>query len=107
MLEPVEVKEKQGEAKVLKVFFSSRNRTIIGGRMLEGEVNKALDVELQRGREVIAKGKINSLQREQKEVDSIKKGQEFGIGLDLDTKVKPDDRLLFYSVKKEVKKLPK
>ncbi len=107
MLEPTITKEKQGEAKVLKVFFSSKNRTIVGGRMLEGEANKALDVEIQRGEDIIAKGKINTLQREQKEVDSVKKGQEFGIGLETDGKIKPDDRLLFYSLKKEVRKLPK
>jgi translation initiation factor IF-2 len=107
ILEPKITKEKLGQAKVLKVFFTSKNRTIVGCRMLSGEADKSLKVEIYREKELIGKGEITSLQREEKEVETVKKGQEFGIGLDTETKIKDGDQILFYNLKTEARRLTK
>jgi translation initiation factor IF-2 len=107
LLEPIITKEKLGQAKVLKVFFKTSDRMIVGCKLNEGEINKTLKVEIKREEEVIGKAEIISLQKDEKEVDSVKKGQEFGIGLKTDIKIKEDDQLFFYRIKKEVKHLNK
>ncbi len=80
---PVQIVEVElGKMEVLKVFRADKKETIVGGRILNGEIKKEFEVKVMRKNEMIAKKKISSLKREKNEVNEIKAGEEGGIGFE-------------------------
>ncbi len=105
LLEPKIVKEKLGQGKVLKVFFSIRNRKIVGVRITSGQVSKRLKVSIKREKETVGQGEVTSLKIEEKEVDEVKRGAECGIGIETETKIKEGDIIEFYQEKEVAQKI--
>ncbi len=95
-LAPVTVRKDLGKMKVLIVFMTEKNRQIVGGKIIEGEVKKGAAIEVVRGQEIVAKGKIINLQKNKKDVDDVKKGEEAGILYDGNGKIMEGDVLTFY-----------
>ncbi|PIP23450.1 MAG: translation initiation factor IF-2 [Candidatus Nealsonbacteria bacterium CG23_combo_of_CG06-09_8_20_14_all_38_19] len=90
------VRVELGKVKILAVFMTEKNRQIVGGRVIEGEVKEGASIEVIRNDEVIGKGKLVSLQRNKKEADRVIKGDECGMLYEGDVKVNPGDILLTY-----------
>lgn len=99
------VRKDLAKAKVLKIFFTSQKRKIIGCRLLKGRVERSAELEIVRADKRIGEAKIVSLQIEQKEVDQVKGSQEFGISVESGVKIKEGDELRFFVKKKVVQKL--
>ena len=78
------VEEILGKARVLKVFSSKKNKHLLGGRVLEGVIHKNDIVKVLRGEEVIAEGKIESIQKQKTVVSSVEEGAEFGANITID-----------------------
>lgn len=89
-----------GKMKVLVPFWSKKNRQIVGGRITEGEVKKGASVEVQREEEVIDRGKMISLQKNKKDTELVKKGEEAGILYEGSKKIEKGDTLIFYTKEK-------
>jgi translation initiation factor IF-2 len=105
ILAPKIVREELGKAKILKVFYSSGNRCIIGCRVTSGGADKQAKADIIRNDKKIGQAEIDSLRIEEKEVDEIKRGQQCGIGLRIEEKVKEGDVIEFYKEKKVTQKL--
>jgi translation initiation factor IF-2 len=94
---PEEVRIDLGKVKVLAKFLAEKNRQIVGGRVIEGEVKKGSLIEVFRNEEKIGQGKMINLQRNKKDVDSVSKGEECGILYEGDTKIEEGDILVIYT----------
>lgn len=105
MLGDVIVKEEKGKVKVLAIFKTQKDRQIIGGKVIEGEVSKSDLVEIYRGEEKIGNGKLINIKKEEKDIPKIKKGEEFGMLLESKERVVEGDVLSSYKEKKEKQKL--
>jgi translation initiation factor IF-2 len=80
-----------GKAKILKTFNRSKSKQIIGGKVVEGELNKGARVNIIRRDEVIGKGSIYGLQQSRSETDRVEEGFEFGCSLEAKLEVAPGD----------------
>ena len=92
-----QVRQVEGRLEVLAVFWAKKNRQIVGGKVVEGEFRPGLLLEIFRGTEKIGQGKIVSLERDQKKVEKVKKGQTAGILYEGSGKITQGDILEAYS----------
>lgn len=83
-----------GRVEVLAIFRTEKRRQILGGKVLEGEAQRGARVEIFRNEEILGKGKVVTLQLEQKQVESLKKGKECGILFEGDAKIREGDILV-------------
>jgi translation initiation factor IF-2 len=95
-LEPETIRTNTGKIKILDVFKTEKTRQIIGGRVTEGFVKRGSQVEVERGGEIIGKGKIVDLQRQKKEADEVAKGSECGLLFEGPAKIEKTDILIAY-----------
>ena len=95
-LEAEMVRKDLGKIKALIIFFGEKNRQIVGGKITEGEIKKGLKLEVIRGLEKVGSGRIINLQRDKKDMDLLKKGDECGILFEGNVKVEPQDILVAF-----------
>jgi len=97
IVEPELVRTDLGKVKILVIFHIEKNRQIVGGKVIEGEVKKGASIEMIRGEELIGKGKLINLQRNKKDIGKAGKGEECGILYEGDTKIEVGDILVIYT----------
>jgi len=85
-----------GKIKILEVFLTEKNRQIIGGKVIDGEVKRGASLEVYRNEEKVGQGKITKLQKEKKEIGEVGKGAECGILYHGDVIVEEGDILHAY-----------
>ncbi len=90
------VRTELGKIKILAIFRTEKNRQIIGGKVIEGEVRKGALLEVYRDEEKVGSGKIVSLQRDKKEIGEIGKGSDCGMLYEGDIKIEEGDILEVY-----------
>lgn len=95
--EPTIIRKDLGKMKALIIFLNEKNRQIIGGKIIEGEIKKGSLIEVLKDKEVKGKGKIINLQRNKKHIDQASKGDEVGILYEGDTKIETNDILVIYT----------
>ena len=95
-LEPEITRENVGKLRTILVFWGEKNRQIVGGKITEGELKKGLKLEVFRDDKKIGTGKIINLQRDKKDVDLLRKGDEAGILFEGNTKIEKGDILVAY-----------
>jgi len=97
LTQPEKIREEIGKLKVLKIFLTEKNRQIIGGKIIEGELRKGLRVQVYRidpsldQFKKIGEGKIINLQRNKKDVERLSKGEEAGILFEGNAKAEEGD----------------
>lgn len=91
-----------GKMKVLLSFWADKNRQIVGGKMVEGEVKKSVKIEVLRQNEVIGQGRLINLQKNKKDIDEARKGDEIGILYEGGEKIQESDHLVFYIQEKSI-----
>ena len=106
MLEPEEVEEYLGRAKVLEIFKISKVGKVAGCRVTDGVVKRNAKVRIIRDGKVVADDiSIESLKHFKEDVNEVKKGYECGIKLANYEDFKKEDIFEFYNlikVKKDV-----
>jgi len=85
--------EKGGALEVLAVFSGTAGKQTIGGKVTEGVINLGGRVEIERGDEVVGKGKIKSLQKDKVEAKEVEEGSQCGLVLETETKIEKGDLL--------------
>lgn len=102
-LEAETVRKDVGKIKALIIFFGEKNRQIVGGKITEGEIKKGLKLDVLRpsagsgqAGEKVGAGRIINLQRDKKDMDLLKKGDECGILFEGNVKVEAQDILVAY-----------
>lgn len=96
MIKTEEVRVDLGKVKILGLFLTEKNRQIIGGKVIEGEIRKSVSIEVLRNEEIVGRGRLINLQRDKRDVEKVIKGQECGMLFEGDTKVEEGDILLFF-----------
>lgn len=105
LLEPEIVTVELGELEILKVFRSSKNEGIIGGRVTKGVVEKGSQAAIIRGEEEIGQAKITKVQREQSVVDKVEVGTECGMSINSSVLPKEGDKLKIYKQEERIRRL--
>ncbi|MFH1181258.1 MAG: translation initiation factor IF-2 [bacterium] len=95
-LSPEASRENLGKARILAVFAMEKNRQVIGGRVLEGCVEKGSKIEILRNDELVGRGKLINLQRDKKDIERCSKGEECGFLCEGNILIEKDDILAFF-----------
>jgi translation initiation factor IF-2 len=95
-LEPEVVRTDVGKLRTILVFWAEKNRQIVGGKITEGEFKKGLKLEIFRDDRKVGTGKIINLQRDKKDIDLLRKGDEAGILFEGNVKIEKGDILVAY-----------
>ncbi|MDI6592026.1 MAG: translation initiation factor IF-2 [Patescibacteria group bacterium] len=98
---PKLIRKDLGKVKTLVIFLTEKNRQIVGGRVIEGEVKKGTLIEIFRNKELIGKGKLINLQINKKDVDKAIKGRECGILYEGEVKIEVGDGLSIYTEERQ------
>lgn len=104
-LEDKVVRRDIGKVKSLVIFWGEKNRQIVGGKVIEGEVKKGLNLEVIRDNEKVGAGKIINLQRNKKDAERLSKGDECGILFEGNVKVEKGDILAAFIEEKRKEEL--
>ena len=104
-LKPEIVREDLGKVKALIIFHTEKNRQVVGGKIIDGEVKKGTSVEVYRREEKVGKGRVVNLQRNKKNMERLTTGDECGILYEGDAKVEEGDILEIYTEKREKREL--
>ena len=86
-----------GRLKTLVVFWREKNRQIVGGKIIDGEFKKGLKLNILRDDQKVGTGKIINLQRDKKDAEKLKKGDEAGILFEGNVKIEAKDILVAYT----------
>jgi len=88
-----EVEEITGEAKVQKTFSRTKERQVIGGKVLSGKIVQKAMVKILRWDKQIGEGVIIELQSGKIKTTEVNEGNEFGMMIETKTEVAPGDIL--------------
>jgi len=81
MLEPVEKKILMGRAQVLAIFPSGKFEQVAGCKVETGEIRRSAKIRVLREGKIAFEGDIASLKHHKDDVNEVRDGFEFGIGL--------------------------
>jgi translation initiation factor IF-2 len=95
-LEAEIVRTDVGKLRTLLVFWGEKNRQIVGGKITEGEFKKGLKLEIFREDKKVGSGRIVNLQRDKKDIDKLRKGDEAGILFEGNVKIEKGDIIVAY-----------
>lgn len=94
-----------GHLKVLAIFKSSPQKTVVGGKVEEGRAEKDVEVRVKRGGDTIENYHVTSIHKAKEEVASMPQGSECGVGFDFKANIVEGDVLEFYRVEEHKKSL--
>lgn len=94
----VKVEEKKGSAKILKIFSTEKDKQIVGGKVLDGEISTGDEFKILRREALIGSGKVREVQRFKEKVASAATGAEFGAFVSTSIEIMPGDRLEAFAV---------
>lgn len=100
-IKPKLVRIDLGKVKVLVIFMTEKNRQIVGGKVIDGEIEKGAKIEIVRQEEIVGRGKLINLQRDKKDIPRLAKGQECGILYEGNVKIEEGDILVIYKEEKK------
>ncbi len=92
-----QMEEKTGSAKLLKVFSTTKNKVVVGGRVDEGAISEGEDIKVMRRDVEVGRGTISSLQTQKSATKKVGKGNEFGDMLKIDFEPAAGDTLEAFS----------
>ncbi|OIP22479.1 translation initiation factor IF-2 [bacterium CG_4_10_14_0_2_um_filter_33_32] len=102
---PKEIIEKEmGKGKILKVFKSGKNDMIIGAKLINGKVNKEMEVKLEKEGN-LTYGKIVGLKIVKDNVSEVSGDKEFGINISGISHLEEGDELVFIIKEEKVRNL--
>ncbi len=97
IIKPEVVRIDFGKVKISAIFRTEKNRQILGGKVIEGEIKKGALVEIFREEEKVGQGRIINLQRGKKDSERAKKGEECGVLYEGEVKIEEGDALMIYT----------
>lgn len=89
----IEMEEIASTIKVLKIFGKTKNKQVLGGRVLSGVLKRGAAVKIIRRDAEIGQGKIKELQQSKIATDSVDEGSEFGAMIESKIEIVPGDVL--------------
>ncbi|MCK5591339.1 MAG: translation initiation factor IF-2 [Candidatus Pacebacteria bacterium] len=89
----IEVEEKSGELKILKLFSAQKNVQIIGGKIIEGKIASGARVHILRRDNLIGEGKILGMQSQKTKIDEANEEMEIGAKVESKIEIAAGDTL--------------
>jgi len=74
----IETIETTGQAKILKTFSRTKERQIVGGKIIKGKIQLGSIVKIMRREFEIGRGKIVNLEKGKIKTTEVEEGAEFG-----------------------------
>ena len=105
MLEPEIVVTELGKLELKGIFFTGKKDMIVGGKVIEGKLEKDADLRVFRDEEQIGEGKMTELKVVKEEVKEVEEGQECGIKYEGAVKLQEGDVLEAFKEEKRIKTL--
>ena len=94
----VMVEKTIGSAKMIKIFSKTKNKQVVGGKVLTGELKTRSTVKITRRDNEIGRGEILGLQQQKSETQSVPEGNEFGAMIESSAEIAPGDVIEAFEV---------
>jgi len=94
----VETTEIRGRAKIIKAFSRTKDRQIVGGKVIEGKISLGETVKIIRREFEIGKGKMVNIEKSKTKVSTIEEGFEFGAMVESKIEIVAGDVLESFSI---------
>lgn len=89
--------EVTGSAKILKVFSKTKERQVLGGKVLIGEIHSG-QVRIMRREGEIGRGKIINLEKDKNKTSVVEEGREFGMMIESKVEIAQNDIIETFKV---------
>jgi len=99
---PEIIRKDLGKLKVLAIFRTEHNSQILGGKVIEGNIEENSLVDIWREETFIGNGKISRLQSGKQDVRIVENGQECGIKYDGSSIIQVNDIISFYKEEESI-----
>lgn len=87
----IEAVETTGKAKILKCFMRTKEKQVVGGKVLEGQITLDSNVRIMRRDFEIGKGRIVNLEKMKVKTSAVEEGAEFGMMIESKIEIAPGD----------------
>lgn len=94
----IETVETTGRAKIIKTFSRTKERQIVGGKVVEGSIALNSVVKVVRREFEVGKGRIVNLEKGKVKTGTALEGDEFGMMLESKVEIAPGDVLESFSI---------
>jgi translation initiation factor IF-2 len=94
----IETTETTGRAKILKTFSRTKERQIVGGKVLEGHITLNGIVKIMRREFEIGRGKIVNLEKGKTKTSEVEEGAEFGMMLESKIEIAQGDIIESFNI---------
>lgn len=94
----VDTLESTGTAKILKIFSVTKDKQVIGGKMMKGILTNNAQVRIIREEIEIGRGHIVELQHNKEKTRSVEEGNEFGMLIDSKVSISSGDIIEAFTV---------
>ncbi len=94
----IETVETTGRAKIIRAFSRTKERQIVGGKVVEGQINLHSTVKIMRRDFEIGRGKIVNLESGKVKTSTIPEGTEFGMMVESKIEIVAGDVLESFSI---------
>ncbi len=94
----IETIETTGQAKIIRAFSRTKERQIIGGKVMSGQIKLNSTVRIMRREFEIGRGKIVNLEKSKTKVGEVTEGNEFGMMLESKIEVVAGDIIESFSI---------
>ncbi len=93
----IQVEERTGSAKIIRLFSHVKDRQVIGGRLEEGLIAANEEVKIFRRDAEIGRGHIRELQQAKTKIGKVEEG-EFGAMVECKVEIAPGDKIECFSI---------
>ena len=87
-----------GRAKIIRAFSRTKERQIVGGKVIEGQINLNSTVKIMRREFEIGRGKIVNLEKSKIKTSEITEGTEFGMMIESKIEIVAGDVVESFSI---------
>lgn len=94
----IETMETTGSAKILKVFSRTKERQIVGGKVLKGRMVLDKVVKIMRRDFEIGRGRIVNLEKAKTKVKEVEEGSEFGMMMESKIEISEGDIIESFNI---------
>lgn len=94
----IETIETTGRAKIIRAFSRTKERQIVGGKVIEGQIHLNSIVRIMRREFEIGRGKIVNLEKSKTKVSGVEEGTEFGMMIESKIEIVAGDIIESFSV---------
>ncbi len=94
----VQTEEIMGKAKIMKCFSRTKDRQIVGGKVIDREISVGHRVKISRRETIIGEGLIRELQQTKVKTSTVQEGFEFGTMIEAKIELAPGDIIEDFTV---------